>query len=757
METPDIAVEPPAKRIRLSTPEQLKNDSSNGAGQNSKAKPQEEEEDTQLEKELKAGINAYINPATPGFSGTLKQRYTDFLVNEILPSGKVLHLQTIGAPVQKNGKKEEVKKEEKAVRVESKPVEQHAGKVAAKEDSVAKNGTPQKPVSKLSEEDRTELVEIFGEDVTASIIQFHEKILAEPDRKAKELGSIASNTIEDKDDRTKAHRAVRRIFNSTMETTTGDNNTIAISKAFVQNNKWGRVTAGAERAKGKLGWQELGGEYLHFTLYKENKDTMESIHFLATQLRFNIKNFQFAGTKDRRAVTVQRISTYRVHADKLAALNRNLRNAKIGDFKYENTGLALGDLLGNEFCITLRDCHFPGEDGLDMEARLANAKQLLSRAVSEVQESGFINYYGLQRFGSFSTGTHEVGTKLLQEDLEGAIKLILDYSPEILAAAQRPDGEVTNISSDDRNRALALHMWENKADLQDVLAKMPRKFSAESNIIRHLGREKKGLRISEKDWQGALSTIQRNMRLMYVHAYQSLVWNVAAGKRWELYGGKVVEGDLVLVGDKEEADGAPREEFDEDGDVIIQPGVDDSAATDGDFARARPLRKEEAESGKYVIEDIVLPLPGWDIKYPSNEVGAFYKEFMGSERGGRLDPHNMRRKWKDISLSGGYRKLIARPGTAMEWDVRVYRSVNEQLVKTDLERIYKASLKAKNGEEPKAEENDDEGEVAEEEKLAVVLKMQLGSSTYATMALRELMKAGGVKSYKADFGGGRGG
>ena len=40
-------------------------------------------------------------------------------------------------------------------------------------------------------------------------------------------------------------------------------------------------------------------------------------------------------------------------------------------------------------------------------------------------------------------------------------------------------------------------------------------------------------------------------------------------------------------------------------------------------------------------------------------------------------------------------------------------------------------------------------------KIAVVLKLQLGASQYATMALRELMKAGGLRVYKADFSGGR--
>ena len=44
--------------------------------------------------------------------------------------------------------------------------------------------------------------------------------------------------------------------------------------------------------------------------------------------------------------------------------------------------------------------------------------------------------------------------------------------------------------------------------------------------------------------------IPRNNRLMYIHSYQSYVWNNMVSKRIEDYGLKPVPGDLVLKGGK---------------------------------------------------------------------------------------------------------------------------------------------------------------------------------------------------------------
>jgi tRNA pseudouridine13 synthase len=57
--------------------------------------------DGQVQKELDVGITGYVSPHGPAFSGILKKRYTDFLVNEILPSGEVLHLRSTRPPTTK--------------------------------------------------------------------------------------------------------------------------------------------------------------------------------------------------------------------------------------------------------------------------------------------------------------------------------------------------------------------------------------------------------------------------------------------------------------------------------------------------------------------------------------------------------------------------------------------------------------------------------------------------------------------------------
>lgn len=653
----------------------------------------------------------------------------------------------------------------------------------------------------VDEKDVDTLQRIFGSQITTEILSLYRAVIQKAEKKAREFRPVVTGAIEDRQVRTEAHQAIRRIFQSRLDTATSESgstiNSIKIQPTpSVVSGRGGSAGESATRNRSivtsnsaprgrsaMLGWTALGGEYLHFTLYKENKDTMESVGFLARQLKVAPKSFQFSGTKDRRAVTVQRVSCYRIHADQLFDMGKRLRSASVGDFVYQKEGLELGDLAGNEFVITLRDCRFPGEDNVTDEQRLKLAATVVGERVNVFKHDGFLNYFGLQRFGSFHATTDSIGTKLLQGNVKGAIEDILEFSPECLAAAK---GDMTDrlLSRDDVARAEGIDIWNTTQNSHKALDKIPRKFSAETSIIRFLGLRQQGTLAKLKDYQGAMMMLPRNLRLMYVHAYQSLVWNVVAGRRWEMYGNIVVEGDLVIVHEHKDKVALQIDEadVDETGEAIVRPAAGDRAAdTEDAYTRARALTKEEVESGQYNITDVVLPLPGFDVIYPPNAVKECYETFMASERGGGLDPHNMRRAWKDMSLSGGYRKLIGRPGPDIGYEIRSYTDDNEQLVETDLERLQEQNRSSGTNpvlteeavtevdricgdSEPISGEEipDTTGESAEAfsaqslpPKIAVVLKMQLAPSQYATMALRELLGASGIKTYKPDYGGGR--
>lgn len=420
-------------------------------------------------------------------------------------------------------------------------------------------------------------------------------------------------------------------------------------------------------------FSELGGDYLHFTLYKENKDTMDAMNTIARLLKIKASNFGFAGTKDRRAATVQRISVYHQRASNLIWLNTRIPNVKVGDFEYLKEPLQLGQHGGNEFVITLKNCQPLGGDNCSLAQRMKMIQQAVECGLAYLKHNGYINYYGLQRFGTYSIGTHLLGMKILKGDYEGFIEDVLhveeDLIKEVLTNAPQPYGPAKDAQNarDDQNRARAITAWKTTKNATKALEFLPKRFSSEAAIIRHLGK-------NQKDFTGAVLSITRGMRMMYVHAYQSYVWNFVATRRWSKYGAKVIEGDLVLITGTRRRDNSD-DEFnpydDDDGDNI--------------YAQAHALTAADVASGKYTIFDVVLPTPGYDVLYPRNEIGEYYVEFMGKPENGALSPFEMRRKQREFSLSGNYRSVIGRLIGDPQYAVRAYRDDTEQMYPTDLD------------------------------------------------------------------------
>ena len=704
------------------------------------------------EKEGKVGITAFVNGPRSVIHGIVKIRYTDFLVNEILPGGQVLHLRKTKADKeiapaenQLNGKSDVASIGKADQTNNAKPerptsTETASNAIDALKDASVGDHTMQS-IPQIPTEDKSKLISHLNETAVTELLALYESILTHPKRKAKDHPIVKTEFTSDRTLRAHIHQDIRRIFNSKIESSTTHDGILILQAAVPRNPNHDRFN---KQKPNKLSWQEKGGEYCHFTLYKENKDTMEAISLLVRFLKMNTKEFGFAGTKDRRAVTVQRCSVRRVDAERLGMLNRTLRMCAVGDFDYAEREVGLGELEGNEFTITLRNCDIDGGEP-SVDEKMRRIQDTLTRGMGDLATKGFLNYFGLQRFGTFAIRSDVVGLKLLSGDFEGTCNAILEYSPTALE--QNIDGDeayTSNVGREDRARAEAIKHFRETGRVNESLNIMPKRFSAESAIIRQLGR-------NQKDYLGAILSVQHGMRTMYVHAYQSMVWNKAVSERWRLYGDKVVEGDLVLVREhRDNAAETAEEAVDADGEVIIQASGENRAKmADEVFERARALSKEEAESGQYGIFDVVLPQPGYDVLYPKNESGEFYKMFMGSEEGGGLDPNDMRRKQREFSLPGAYRKIVARIGGEWSVDVRRYEKDEEQFVETDLERISRERQGGGSG-----GISTPNGEQGTGEKIAAVLKFQLGTSQYATMALREL-SSGGVREYKPEFSGGR--
>ncbi|CCK71311.1 pseudouridine synthase PUS7 KNAG_0G02550 [Huiozyma naganishii CBS 8797] len=623
--------------------------------------------------ETDVGITYFLSKGIPGFQGQIKQRYTDFLVNEIDKAGQVVHLMDKGF---KMPKKPQLSREEKDAKREA--------ELAKRQDFA------------VEPELRAELVAIFGEEDVGEIEAVY--------KNASKMESKKS--FDDKNTRTKIHQLLRAAFNNELESVTTAMNTFKIARNS-QNSRVNKKEL-IELTKDANGVENWGygpnKEFLHFTLYKENKDTMDAVNTICKLLRTPTRMMRYAGTKDRRAVTCQRLSISKFGVDRINALNRTLKGMTVGGFSYKDTTLSLGDLSGNEFVIVVRDVKV-------QENSDTSLNNIMEKGCQSLTEKGFINYFGLQRFGTFSISTHAVGKELLLGNWEVAAELILSDQESVLQKSKE-----------------ARQIWAQTKDAHAALKLMPRQCIAENAVLFCLSNQRKedNGTYSPNAYYNAIMKIPRNLRTMYVHAYQSYIWNSVASKRIEMHGLDVIVGDLVV----DDSVDSVKESIDEEEDL-------DEDLRDATFIRAKALSQADIDSGKYSITDVVLPTPGFDIIYPSNkELSDLYVTTMAKDG---MDPADMRRKVRDFSMAGSYRNVIQKP-KELEYKIVHYDDPTQQLVNTDLEilnnkigqencqKYMKVKLERYMPDKP-------DGKMT-----AVILKFQLDTSSYATMLLRELMK-----------------
>jgi tRNA pseudouridine13 synthase len=257
--------------------------------------------------------------------------------------------------------------------------------------------------------------------------------------------------------------------------------------------------------------ETTNGSYLIVELTKRNWDTHRLIRELSRILRVSQDRFGWAGTKDKRALTKQKISIWDVSEEELARVR--LKDVELKVIGRSNKKISLGDLWGNRFRIAVRGVE------LSQEEALAQVK-----AISSELEKGAPNFFGVQRFGENRPVTHVVGEAIVRGNFkEAALTYIARPFPD------EPE-EIRNV------RQYVLDTGDLKAGLKMYPVRLQFEIAMMNYLISH-----------PEDYTGAFRVLSPNLQKMFLHAYQSYIFNIILSRRIQacLSIHEAYEGDIV--------------------------------------------------------------------------------------------------------------------------------------------------------------------------------------------------------------------
>ncbi|MCR4368315.1 MAG: tRNA pseudouridine(13) synthase TruD [archaeon] len=256
-----------------------------------------------------------------------------------------------------------------------------------------------------------------------------------------------------------------------------------------------------------------GLEYLHVEMEKFNHDTNSALRKLTRHLQVSQKRVGYAGMKDKRAITVQRISIWNPDVSRLESFSS--RYICLHNPKWSAEKITIGNLVGNDFELVVRN--------IQMEKK--KLENETKKCLAEM-ENGVINYFGEQRFGGLRMVTHIVGREFVAGNLEKAVMTYLTH-PAV--------GEEEEI-------AIARKNLSESGDFARAIREYPAKFRYERSIIHHLCRY-------PKDFVGAFQKLPKHLTYLFTHAYQSYLFNMAINQRLERkLGLGPIEGDVLEGG-----------------------------------------------------------------------------------------------------------------------------------------------------------------------------------------------------------------
>lgn len=346
--------------------------------------------------------------------------------------------------------------------------------------------------------------------------------------------------------------------------------------------------------------EDPNGRYTIARVWHRNWEANRLVRRLASNLGMSRAKIGFAGTKDGRSVATQLMS-FDAPIEAVRAIA--IPDVRILDAYRSNRRIEIGDLIGNRFEIVVSEMR------LDVDARevVASVRERLDSI------GGFPNFFGVQRFGVTRPVTHMVGKDLVRGDFERAV---MRY---VASPAEDEDSE-----ANDARRTL-----QETHDFERALKEFPRKLTFERMVISHLC-EKPG------DYLGALRVLPRNLLMMFVHAYQSYLFNRILSERLRA-GMSISEpevGDIVLPLSKT---GVP------DHDTPI-------AVTEENLAKA----VRNAKEGKAFVSGLIY---GTDSPFAEGRMGEIERRVIEAEGIDRRDFQIV--GLREASSKGGRRELKA--------------------------------------------------------------------------------------------------
>lgn len=695
------------------------------------------------------GICTYVSSNLEGFHGIHKQRYSDFIVREVTRDGEVCCLRnTSGAELEK--KLFDIA-EPPSGESESASPEELTSLVTKELKALSMKASGSIEVNTLNSNPETDSLE---EKVKSFILA----CLSKSDDCPNDLTSFPCPS---KEARGSMHQCVRKYLSQFVDSDTVqvDGNVSCIRLIAKHKIKKGGGRGGGGGAAGGGGgggggekkkydsrgrqWPTGLGNFLRFTMFKENIDTMSACNILTRALRVKPGAIEYSGTKDKRAVTAQKCTIYRKKPSDLERMNKFNHSPliRLGDFEYVNEATRLGELSGNRFGIVLR--------------AVTASNDVVNAACRSAKENGFINYFGLQRFGKGGSGSHHLGRALFKSDWQEAVNLLF---------TQREG---------DRSEIATAKAFYFQKDYESAHRHLPSNMMNERRVLESLAR-------TPTDFLGAFNRIPKNTRLLCAHAYQSFVWNMAASERIRRYGNRCIVGDIVATvssevidrmeasHDIEETENDETVNDNEVGELPAQTPADNDTFQRASKLQAgdiRTLTEADIASGKYTIKDVLLPLVGSGIIFPANEIADYYKSLLAKDG---ITMENFSVAANQYRMNGAYRRLIQVPKD-FNWHIIQYNDPNAELVTTELSlmrsgegpRSISATFKMPDTPDigdvitslPRRNANDaDDGIVKGEGSLrAIVLNFTLSSGTYATMMLRELTKESTETQYQAQL------